>query len=870
MIINNSTSDQSAKQAFKNSFVGKFIFRKRIIFILLLILVVIGGYFASNKVKTKGYNGLWDFIQTLSSNYFSGRKANPEQISIEIKDKDIKTLKKNRAQALERAVIISDLDGDYVPGTLEYQGKKIKIKLRLKGHMIDHLQDNKWSFRIKVKDNDAFMGMKRFSIQHPGTRGYIYEWIYHELMKREDIIALRYKFVNVLLNGKDWGIYAVEENFEDDLIENNQRKKGPIIRFNPDLYWVNRYSMMKHESHVEEFASYYSANVEAYREDKILDDSVQRNYYLKAIALVEGLRTKKLSVDQVFDIPRLAKFHAIIDLVGGQHSVDWSDIKYYYNPVSAKLEPVSYESFTNFPVSELSGMYKYVQLDSAINYVDWHTALFSNPQFFRAYIHELERFSLPSYLDTFFNESNKELKDNLAIIYKEFPYKKFEKQNYYGNQQMIRKMLDPPKAFHAYYNNVSNDHIHLQIGSIESLPTEIKSLTLGNTVIKNLNSIIIPSKQPNTFVRYDEYDFPIPANISWNDSMAGSIKINYSILGSSVEKQEKVFPFPHTDSEFISSDLKNKEGNIQKFAFLDVDDGNKLIIIKTGKQSITEDLIIPQGYKLIANTGVSIDLKNKSKILSYSPLLFIGSEDEHILIESSDSTGQGILVITATQKSTFENVTFKNLPKIKDEQWKRSGYLTFYESPVNFINCSFYNSNAEDAVNMIRSFFLFEQCLFHKMKNDAIDVDFSKGMVNNCVFENCNENALDITMSKVTVQSIYVNGAGNKALNIKAGSQFKGNDIRIKNSNIAVSAEDLSDINLQKLNISDSEIGLVAYKNKPGAGYPVVKVNGLTLTHVKKNYLKEKKSTIIANGKNILDDVDNVETIIKSDKKKNK
>ena len=34
---------------------------------------------------------------------------------------------------------------------------------------------------------------------HPGTRGYIYEWIYHQLMKQEDIIALRYKFINVTI-----------------------------------------------------------------------------------------------------------------------------------------------------------------------------------------------------------------------------------------------------------------------------------------------------------------------------------------------------------------------------------------------------------------------------------------------------------------------------------------------------------------------------------------------------------------------------------------------------------------------------------------------------------------------------------------------
>lgn len=869
MIINNYDTNKPPKPAFKNSFIGKYVLTRKNIVFFLLVLFTIGGYTASNKLKTKGYTGLWDFVTTVSSNFLKSRNANPENISIEIKNKDLKLLEKNRQKALERGVIINDLDGDYVPATLEYQGKKIKIKLRLKGHMIDHLQDNKWSFRIKVKDKDSFMGMKRFSIQHPGTRGYIYEWIYHELMKREDVIALRYKFINVSVNGKDWGIYAVEENFENELIEHNQRKAGPIIRFNPDLYWVNRYTMMKGETHVEEFASYYSANPEAYREDKILEDSAQRNYYLKAIALIEGMRSKKLPVDQVFDIPRLAKFHAIIDLVGGQHSIDWSDIKYYYNPITQRLEPVAYESFTNFPIRELSGMYKFVELDSSQNYVDWHTALFSNPQFFKAYTHELERMSTPSYLDAFFSESNKELKDNLAILYKEFPYKKFDKQDYYRNQQMIRKMLDAPKAFHAYYDNVADNRICLQIGSIESLPSEIKSITTGDITIKPVSSIILPAKQLNSYVNYHPYYFTIPVGINWNDSMAGSMKVNYSVLGASAEKQEKVFLFPHTDSEYISLDLKKKLGNLKDFSFLIVDETDKVIAFKAGEHVISTDLVIPSGYKVFAGTGVSIDLKNNAKIISYSPLIFKGTEDEPILFKSSDSTGQGIEFIRAPG-SKFKYVTFKNLPKIYDQQWKRSGALTFYESSVEFNNCSFYNSKAEDAINLIRSGFSFNECLFHKMQDDALDIDFSEGTVNNSVFENCKENAMDITMSKVKTKSIYVNVAGNKAFNIKAGTQFIGNDIQIKNSNIAVSSEDLSDVTIQNLIITDSEIGLAAYKNKPGAGHPTVKISGLKATHVNKNYLKEKKSTIIVDGKSIENEVDNVEAIIKSDKKKNK
>lgn len=520
-------------------------------FLLFSLLggLILGGVTISRNLKTKGYNGLWDFLTSVAGNYWNARNADPEMVSIEIKDKDIKLLEKNREQALERGVIINDLDGDYVPGTLQYKGEKLKIKLRLKGHMTDHLQSNKWSFRIKVNDKHTFMGMKRFSFQHPGTRGYIYEWIYHELMKREDIIALRYCFINLTVNGKDWGIYAVEENFEEELIAHNKRPKGPILRFNPDLYWVDRYNEMKGTKPTSEFASYYSANVEAYRENKVLEDSLMRALYLKGIALMEGLRNRKITVDEAMDIPRLARFHAIIDLVGGQQSLDWSDVKYYYNPSSCRLEPVAYESFTHFPCTEISGMYKYVRIDSSKNYDDWHQLLFSNPVFFKTYVKELERVANPAYLDNFFTDIKNKLSENLAILNKEFPYKKFDEKDYYKNQVMISKMLDAPKSFHAYYEYAKEDLVVVSIGSIESLPVEIKSLQIGNTVFHPVTTVILPCKQPNTAVRYETCSFEKPVDYLWNDSSVAHMKINYSVLGASEIRQEKVFPFPYPDPD---------------------------------------------------------------------------------------------------------------------------------------------------------------------------------------------------------------------------------------------------------------------------------------------------------------------------------
>jgi hypothetical protein len=116
------------------------------------------------------------------------------------------------------------LDNDVVPALVRHDGRAIPVRIRLKGDLVDHLEGDKWSFRIIARQDSTILGMKQFSVQNPQTRDFLNERVYHEIMRREGIIALRYEFVDVTVNGRDLGIYALEESFETRLIENNERK----------------------------------------------------------------------------------------------------------------------------------------------------------------------------------------------------------------------------------------------------------------------------------------------------------------------------------------------------------------------------------------------------------------------------------------------------------------------------------------------------------------------------------------------------------------------------------------------------------------------------------------------------------------------
>ena len=71
--------------------------------------------------------------------------------------------------------------------------------------------------------------MKKFALQHPRVRGYLNEWYFHELMRYSGIISPRYEFTKLTINGENYPIYAVEENFGKRLIEITIEEKGQFL-----------------------------------------------------------------------------------------------------------------------------------------------------------------------------------------------------------------------------------------------------------------------------------------------------------------------------------------------------------------------------------------------------------------------------------------------------------------------------------------------------------------------------------------------------------------------------------------------------------------------------------------------------------------
>jgi hypothetical protein len=851
----------------------RFVIRIYIIIIILGIVsglsLIIGAY-ANEYGYTKRLNRteLKRLFYT-PINYINGLFANPEKIIIDIKFKDYQKLTFLRDQALNKGVLKRS-DDDYVPATIQYDKKFIDAKVRLKGDLLDHLEDGKWSFRIKIKGKDNLWGMKIFSIQKPKTRNYIYEWIVMKAYEFENLIALRYKFIDVTLNGKNIGIYAVEENFEKRLIENNHRKEGPIIKFNEEYFWDEFAIYNTNKTQNSGYGEYASADIESFRMNKIEADTMQYQLYLKAKTMLDLFRTGKLPTTSVFDGKQLAKFFAIRDVFNVWHGYAWTNVRFYFNPVTSLLEPIAFDEYpAHNLISPLVGV---VSQDEYTQNIFRNTPkvmiemFFKDLAFFDMYLTELKRLSQPKFLDSLYSTLNDEIVQNLKIIHNEHPTFSFDKNYPYRKQNYIRTLLEPKKGVNAYVESETDSVITINVGNVIALPVKIYGVVQNNNLITEIDPIILKSKKPMELVSYDNYafDYLVPTPLkNENVSLSNNYKLQYSILGTDHILYEDISPHNYIYNDISNSILFKKNTLIDSSDIYILNVKTKEIIFKSKRCIVNEDIVIPAGYIVLASEGTIIDLVNSSKIISYSPFKFYGSDENPIRVFSSDSTGQGIAIMQTEEETIFQNVHFENLSMPREKNWSLSSSITFYESPVTIINCVFNNNTiADDFVNIIRSNFSIYKSIFIDTYADAIDCDFSKGEITDVNFKRIGNDALDISGSIVKANDLLMDSIGDKGVSVGEMSTLTAIGLNIINAEIAVASKDRSNIKINNIIIQDSKIGYTAYQKKPEFGPGTIQIENSIFLNVENQYYLEYNSTIIENGISIKPNEENIKELL--------
>ena len=365
-------------------------------------------------------------------------------LKIHLSDSCLSILKQMRLNALERG-IIGKRQKKYIPGYAIYLNDTIPIKLRFKGDWTDHLESDKWSFRIKVGNGYSINGLKSFSIQSPNTRSYLKEWVIHKLFDYENILTTYYSFVPVLLNGGNLGIYAIEEHFDKQLVESRKRREGPILKFDEEGFWEQNLFFNKTGKSFK-VPFYESSVITPFKKSRTIGSNKLQPQFLVAQNLMKKYKEHNAGLETVFNPKQIALFLAICDLGGSWHGLRWHNQRFYYNPITSELEPIGFDLFGPDILPKRFSLTPF-----QTNQEDYLVyQLLSNTTIKDYYLAALSKLTAADYLDHFFQTIDEELKLFESQLANEYDGYKIDLHEFQNNANNIKETL---KLFQTQSNS---------------------------------------------------------------------------------------------------------------------------------------------------------------------------------------------------------------------------------------------------------------------------------------------------------------------------------------------------------------------------------------------------------------------------------
>ena len=153
-------------------------------------------------------------------------------------------------------------------------------------------------------------------------------------------------------------------------------------------------------------------------------------------------------------------------------------------------------------------------------------------------------------------------------------------------------------------------------------------------------------------------------------------------------------------------------------------------------------------------------------------------------------------------KSSIRNLVVENFANTKKGILDLTGGFNIYNQNVDIKNLILASSNAEDALNLVKSRVNIDNVSIKMAKSDGIDCDFCEGELKNLSFYNIGGDGLDISGSKILASISYANNVKDKVLSIGEKSNAEVFLDKVDNSYIGAAIKDASEayIEINELN----------------------------------------------------------------------
>ena len=753
---------------------------------------------------------------------FLNKPKNLPKLEITLPYKSILHLERQRSIREKNNGYLPDEDSQSTQAKISIDNeKKIKAKIKSKGFRAVHWSDPLTSsYRLKLQRKKSIFGLRKFSLQKPVTKNYAYEFLFYKMLEKTGNLSLKYFLINLSVNSDKRGVYAVEEFFSKDLLERQKKRNGPIFGIEDDL------------------GEYYpNVNYQLYNENFWLNENPEM--IKGAFSILNKIKDGQAELLDHFDIDKWARFFAAVDIMGTYHGSLPKSVRLYYNPTTAKFEPIGYDAhlgagnFSNFIISDFLQEVK-INCIYICDQQSWYLKFLKssknklNYNFIEKYTSYLSQYSDENFIRKFLDENKKEINSFNLAVYKEnsktdkISYKGigpylFDDNFLFNRSKLIKQRME--SVSFAQYKFSQNQKKLIIRDNYSNFPVKAKAFNCNNQ--EELNIFLAGNMEMEWL-----HDCKQILLIK-NESEKKLLNLNWDISLSKNYKLDNT-----KDFQLLSDNsLVNKISH------------NKFEILKD--INIKRNTLIKKDQIFTIKEGVSIGIVNNATLIVFGDVHFNGSKNKYINI-NSDKTGS---VIFNKNTVIMNYVNIQNLGNAKLKGYSLYSGMNFIDSLVTLKNIHIKNNNSEDAINLINSTTYAENIFFENTFSDALDVDFGKLEFVNINCKKIGNDCLDFSGANVVGDYLIVNEAKDKGISAGENSFVTIENIEVSDTKVGIAIKDGSKASLTNVQLEKNTYDYAVYNKKSQYSSPVLDIKKITFGN--KKSLLSLNSTVVINEKNI-------------------
>ena len=776
-------------------------------------------------------------------------------VRISVKNKHYISMQRKRLEALETNILVTD-DADFVPALIRFKGRDYKAKIRLKGDWTDHVAaPSRWSLRIVLSGDGYILGRKRFSLQTLKARSYDKDPLYTMHLAAVGQLTPRYKPVKVEFNGMDWGNMVIEDHFNRELMESRRRKESVIGRFDESAMWRRR-------SELGEFGPYdnvYTTNYKSFNGKAIRKSPSLKAYDHYSRSIMTAWQEGRVPLADIVDLEKFADFIIASEAWSGAHTFRWHNMRFYLNPYTIKLEPIPFDN--GWFLSDISES----PVQAAVTGSQVLAGLFDSPEFrqvlgkrLRPLLRSLKSKSVwddlktnASYLHPVLQAEGVRGVLHTGLLRGNLDYLWSAGMPFFDNLAQIPPVPEQDMQL-AFASQVKvSAYSNGAISLVNKLPSAVEIVDVRLASNFSSRSILGEGKPAITLPATPLRQRPQPIYLEAEPIEPGSrvlVQSRHPVSGAIVEDiTEQVLSYIDT-ADLDSWSPLEVSATVSLPDFIVID--KKSWKVPAGSWFLRKPLVVPQGVVLRFEPGAVLTITNNSFILSRGKLDLVGTSQAPVTLRGEVEGGwNGIYLVNVQRRSLWKHAIIRDVSAFTSGNFKLSGALNFYRSPIKLDHVRIENTLAEDAINTVESHFEFSNLSVRHTASDAFDSDFSEGLITASSFENIGGDALDTSGSSIIARDLRISVVADKAISIGEASRMEVYGAKIEDVGVGIAVKDYSHAKLERVEVRGARVAAaMAYSKKPEYGGALLELRRFTTADTKNEVINQLGSIALLDG----------------------